>query len=120
MFAGLRAPSCAIALSLLFAACPPSPPSKDPIGQMPTASTTAEPQWIPWRPRAGQAVDADPREKHFSELRQLTFGGDNAEAYFSADGHKLILQSTRDGNACDQIYTLDLESGETKLVSTGK
>jgi Tol biopolymer transport system component len=33
----------------------------------------------------------------------LTFGGENAEAYFSADGQKLIFQSTRDGHECDQI-----------------
>jgi TolB protein len=27
-----------------------------------------------------------PEEKHFRNMQQLTFGGDNAEAYFSYDG----------------------------------
>ena len=37
-----------------------------------------------------------PNEKHLRNLKQLTFGGENAEAYFSADGKQLIFQSTRD------------------------
>jgi hypothetical protein len=46
-------------------------------------------------------------EKHFNnKLRQLTNGGENAEAYFSFDEQRLVFQSTRDGAACDQIYTL--------------
>jgi len=36
-------------------------------------------------------------ETHFAHLWQLTFGGENAEAYWSDDGRKLIFQSTRDG-----------------------
>jgi hypothetical protein len=36
-------------------------------------------------------------ETHFSHIRQLTFGGQNAEAYFSYDGTELIFQATRDG-----------------------
>ncbi|MDT4953472.1 MAG: hypothetical protein QOJ02_1610, partial [Acidobacteriota bacterium] len=38
-----------------------------------------------------------PAEKHLRNMRQLTFGGENAEAYFSADGRELIFQSKRDG-----------------------
>lgn len=47
-----------------------------------------------------------PEEKHLKNIRQLTFGGDNAEAYFSADGKYLTLQRTRpeEGVACDQIF----------------
>lgn len=62
----------------------------------------------------------DQREVHFSNLKQLTFGGENAEAYFSFDGKKLIFQSTRDGRRCDQIYTMDIDGGNVKMVSTGK
>lgn len=36
-----------------------------------------------------------PQEKHLANLRQLTFGGDNAEAYWSFDNHKLTFQATR-------------------------
>jgi TolB protein len=60
------------------------------------------------------------REKHLKNLRQLTFGGENAEAYFSFDGTQLIFQSTRDGYACDQIYTMDLKGGNVRRISTGK
>ena len=38
-------------------------------------------------------------ERHLKNIRQLTFGGENAEAYFSPDGTHLIFQSTRDGRA---------------------
>ena len=58
-------------------------------------------------------------EKHFKDIRQLTFGGENAEAYFSPDGKKLIFQSTAKGASCDQEFILDLMTGETKRVSSG-
>ena len=45
-----------------------------------------------------------PQEKHLRNVRQLTFGGENAEAYFSSDGKKLIFQSTRDGRTCDDWH----------------
>ena len=59
-------------------------------------------------------------EKHLKDIRQLTFGGENAEAYFSPDGTKIIYQATMPGAGCDQEYTMDLVTGETKLVSSGK
>ena len=59
-------------------------------------------------------------EKHFKDIRQLTFGGENAEAYFSPDGTKIIYQATVPGAGCDQQYVMDLGSGENKLVSSGK
>ncbi len=61
----------------------------------------------------------DPREVHLRNLRQLTFGGENAEAYWSPDGTRLIFQSTRDGAACDQIYVMEVETGGVRRVSTG-
>lgn len=61
----------------------------------------------------------DPREVRFRNLRQLTFGGENAEAYWSPDGRRLVFQSTRGGGACDQIYVLEVDSGAVRRVSTG-
>ena len=61
-----------------------------------------------------------PQEKHLRNLRQLTFGGENAEAYFSPDGEQLIFQSKRDGLACDQIFVLDIASGDVRRVSNGQ
>jgi Tol biopolymer transport system component len=60
-----------------------------------------------------------PEEKHLKNLKQLSFGGENAEAYFSADGKQLIFQSTRDGRSCDQIYTMDVDGSDARLISTG-
>ena len=65
-------------------------------------------------------------EKHFANMQQLTFGGDNAEAYFSYDGSMITFQRTapKDGVECDQIYIGKLpKNGEKfsyKLLSTGK
>ncbi len=59
-------------------------------------------------------------EKHLADVRQLTFGGENAEAYFSPDGKKLIYQSTSERGGCDQQYSMDLATGEVKLLSSGK
>jgi Tol biopolymer transport system component len=60
-----------------------------------------------------------PTEKHLRNLKQLTFGGENAEAYFSADGKQLIFQSTRDGRGCDQIYTMNVDGSNVKMISNG-
>ena len=59
-------------------------------------------------------------ESRFMTLTQLTFGGQNAEAYWSADGTKLIFQSTRGEWPCDQMYVLDLHSGAITRVSNGR
>ncbi|MBZ5598828.1 MAG: hypothetical protein LAN83_10930 [Acidobacteriia bacterium] len=66
------------------------------------------------------ATDAGTEEKHLRNIRQLTFGGQNAEAYFSADGKKLIFQSTRDALKCDQIFTMNIDGSDVRMVSTGK
>jgi Tol biopolymer transport system component len=60
-----------------------------------------------------------PQEKHLSNIRQLTDGGDNAEAYFSGDGRELIFQSTHGDLRCDQIFLMSAEGGEARRVSTG-
>ena len=64
------------------------------------------------------------REPHLANIRQLTFKGKNAEAYFSFDGEKLIFQSTHDPDEasllpCYQIYTMDLDGSNIRRVSTG-
>ena len=59
-------------------------------------------------------------ETHFENIRQLTFGGENAEAYFSYNAHKLIFQSTRDGLECDAIFTMNVDGTDVMMVSSGK
>src|SRR6185369_7262936 len=61
-----------------------------------------------------------PEEKHLRNIRQLSFGGENAEAYFSKDGKKLIFQSTREGYPCDQIFEMNIDGTGARELSTGK
>ena len=63
---------------------------------------------------------AVPGERHLKNIRQLSFGGENAEAYFSFDGKQLIFQSKRDGRACDQIYTMNIDGSNVHMVSNGE
>ncbi len=72
-------------------------------------------------PQAGaRTVPLEPREVHLANVRQLTFGGENAEAYWSFDSTRLIFQTTRKPFACDQIMTMPAGGGPATLVSTGK
>jgi Tol biopolymer transport system component len=67
-----------------------------------------------------QTIQPHPKEVHLRNIRQLTSGGENAEAYFSLDGQKIIFQSTREPYKCDQIFTMNRDGSNVKLVSTGK
>jgi len=58
-------------------------------------------------------------ERHLANIRQLTFGGENAEAYFSPDGTHLIFQATRGDYPCDQIFTMTIDGAGLRRVSTG-
>ena len=58
-------------------------------------------------------------EHRLINIRQVTFNGENAEAYFSSDGKKFVFQAHDGKNSCDQIYIMEIESGKTGLVSTG-
>jgi len=67
-----------------------------------------------------------PQEKHLANIRQLTFGGDNAEAYFSFDNSMIVFQAKNpDWNApCDQIYVFPFSDDNMKnkmpqLISEG-
>jgi len=79
---------------------------------IPLASIVAARQTAP-------AAASAPVERHLRNLRKLTSGGENAEAYFSKDGSRLIFQSTRAGYPCDQIYTMKLDGSDQRRVSTG-
>lgn len=94
---------------VLASACAASTPQQDPV--VPTKGLVI---------KAGKPVDPLPEEKHLKNVRMLTTDGENAEAYWSNDGTKLIFQRRDAAMAADQIYVLDLTTGEQKLVSTGK
>ena len=75
----------------------------------------------PGQGAAAQGKDRapEPSEKFFGKLTQITFGGQNAEAYFSADGKKLILQRTENDSTCDQEYTVNIDGSGLRRVSNG-
>lgn len=67
-----------------------------------------------------------PEEVHFKSIRQITFGGDNAEAYWSFDDEQLIFQSNNPkwGVGCDQMFLMNANETFTDsiappMVSTG-
>jgi Tol biopolymer transport system component len=73
----------------------------------------------------GLAFGQSENEKHLKNIRQLTFGGNNAEAYFSRDDKKISFQSDFKewGLECDQIFYMDVNSDtknkKPKMISTG-
>lgn len=59
------------------------------------------------------------KEIRFSDVRQLTFTGENAEAYLSDDDKWLIFQSANDSTPCDQIFIMDVEGKNRTKISNG-
>jgi len=59
-------------------------------------------------------------ERFLANVKQLTFEGENAEAYLSFDETRIIFQSRKGNGDCDQIYIMNLDGSGKRLVSTGK
>jgi len=97
----------ALLASISAAACDSTTPAE--VAPAPTQSS----------PVAASLPD-DPSEPHLRNVRQLTFGGENAEAYWSWDGAKIILQvAHRMGFDVDQITMMNADGSDERLVSTG-
>ena len=63
---------------------------------------------------------AQPAERHLANVKQLTSGGENAEAYFSPDGRQLIYQTNPGApGTCDQIFTMNVDGSNKKQLSKG-
>lgn len=109
------------ALALAFCACELL--SLSACARPEPATPTAAPEAAPEAPAPAAPADSHrhPEEVHLSNIVQLTAGGENAEAYWSFDGKKLIYQA-HEGEGCDQIYVRDAKDPQSKpqLVSTGK
>jgi Tol biopolymer transport system component len=58
-------------------------------------------------------------ESHLTNIRQLTFSGQNAEAYFSPDGRQLIFQRTEADTGCDQEFIMNIDGSGLRRVSSG-
>jgi len=65
-------------------------------------------------------VPPDSGEVHLRDIRQLTFGGQNAEAYFSGAGRLLIFQRTGPAEQCDQMYVMGIDGSGLRRVSDGR
>src|ERR1041384_5944301 len=68
----------------------------------------------------GTPVPADSGEGHLRNIRQLTSGGQNAEAYFSASGNLLIFQRQGAAEQCDQMYVMGVDGSGLRRVSSGR
>ena len=78
----------------------------------PAASAPPRPAAVVIAPAAG--------ERHLRNIRQLTFGGNNAEAYWAASGRQLIFQrqETVEGG-CDQEYVMNADGSGLHRISSG-
>jgi Tol biopolymer transport system component len=101
-----------VALSAACAAPPPPPVAPPKIGSAPPPPAPAKPRVY------GAAL---PQEKHFANLSQLTFEGENAEAYWSFDGRSLTMQTRLPNMGCDRIYRMNVldAAAERVPVSSG-
>ncbi len=86
----------------------------------PTASRAAAPAAVPLTPNLEPPLVFPGEEKFLANIRQLTFGGQNAEAYWSSDGRRLIFQSDAGELPCDQIFTMDADGSNWRRVSNGQ
>jgi TolB protein len=84
-------------------------------------AAAAFPQHPGGPPPAGPAI-IHPEEKHFRNLRQVTFDGQNAEGYWGPDGRQIVYQRTNEAEAvkCDQEFVFDLATAKSRMVSSGK
>ncbi|HJP82844.1 MAG TPA: hypothetical protein VJ835_04995 [Fimbriimonadaceae bacterium] len=71
-------------------------------------------------PTDSRAIEANPDEKHLVNVRQLTFGGQNAEAYWSSDGKKITYQTRQPEFPDEQIFVMNADGSGKHLMSTGK
>jgi Tol biopolymer transport system component len=86
-----------------------------------SAGACATPSDAPSPEAASPAVivAGEATETHLTNIRQITFGGENAEAYWSANGEHITFQSTRDGRPCDQQYVMRADGSEVTKISAG-
>ena len=83
-----------------------------------TAAGSAEPAT---NPPSTTYVEPEPDERHLANIRQLTFGGNNAEAYFSSDGKQIIYQwQQKVDEGCDQQYVMNADGSNIRRVSNGQ
>ncbi len=108
-----RFPTALLVLLSLLAACQKQQEAAPPSDKTAPANLPANP--------ADTLILAEERP-WLANIRQLTFGGENAEGYFSFNERMFSFQRTHpeEGEACDQIYTYDLATGKQRRISNGQ
>ena len=71
-------------------------------------------------PAAATILPADSGEHHLRNIRQLTFDGQNAEAYFSRSGRQIIFQRQESDSGCDQQFVVNTDGSGLHRVSSGR
>lgn len=90
------------------------------VGSLPLACTTSSASPIIQAEPSNVYVEPSPGERHLRNIRQLTFGGNNAEAYWSRNNKKLIFQRQDQVDAgCDQQYVMNADGSQMRRVSNG-
>jgi TolB protein len=92
------------------------------FSQAPAPAPAEKPAAHPGAPPLPGPAVIHPDEPHLRNLRQITFGGQNAEGYWSADGRSIVYQrmNEAEGVMCDQEYVVDVASGKSRMVSSGR
>ena len=93
------------------------------LGDSAEAQASGEPEVVAEAPFRTGAEAADhlivENERHLASIRQITFGGQNAEAYWSTDDEWIMFQATPREASCDQQFTMRPDGSDLSLVSTG-
>src|SRR5262249_17398163 len=118
---------------LVLLACPSEDPTPAKTETKSTTTKPGQPEAVEPKPAEPKPVEPKPVEPkptgpverqpesgevHFTKVVQLTFGGENAEAYLSFAEDRLTFQSKRDTLACDQIFTMGLDGSDVKMISS--
>jgi len=109
-----------LALLLAPACASPAPTTADTAATTPTAPTAPAATTSSHHGHGAPVADRDVQradERHLQNVTQLTFGGENAEAYFDHTGTELSLQVKRDGAGCDAIYRMNADGTKQRQVS---
>lgn len=101
----------ALAAALLSLVACGAEPAKLELGKLPSAVTTAEPEWLPFAIRAGARVPDDPREQRLADLREVAAAGNVSRVAWAADGRSVVLENELG------VVVLDLSTGKIVRVS---
>lgn len=111
------APPFALAIASIVGCHGEPPPKRPPLGLLPSATTTAQPEWIPFGVRVGEIRDVDPRETALRDMRRIPTEGDATFVAWSPNGRKLLYEEVLD--KASRIVVVDLETLKVRPLPVG-